>query len=345
VLGGLAVVVGALALDAPDRLATDVTLGVPFVPFGTSTSRLATPIGVVALVLLVLWLADMVPRAWPLLRRADLPGALLLGVALGCVVVTFAASDPERQVVGPAGWLLLPLAAVALAGYLWRHRTAATPLVARGVVGSRAGVALVVSALAGVVLVAVVVDVPVLARLTYTSSETVAAFVLVRFLVAVPLGALLGGWSLRRLGDGLVTLAGLVVAGAGLLLMSRWGDGALGAPSATVVLMAVGLGVGLAVAPVNNAALTAAPAGAQGTASALVVMCRMVGMVVGLALLTAIGLHRYYATVAALPDQGDTRALVSAGVVQVQTVFAGAAVAALLGAVASAGLGLRRLDD
>jgi hypothetical protein len=109
--------------------------------------------------------------------------------------------------------------------------------------------------------------------------------------------------------------------------------------------LAVGLGVGLAVAPVNNAALAAAPIGAQGTASALVVMCRMVGMVVGLSLLTAIGLHRYYATVAALPDQGDTHALVSAGVVQVQTVFAGAAVAALLGAAASAGLGLRRLDD
>jgi MFS family permease len=345
VVGALALVTGALALDAPDRLATDVTLGVPFVPFGSSTSRLTTPIGVVALVLLVLWLAVTVPRAWSLLRRADLPGALLLGGALGCVVLTFAASDPQRQVVGAAGWLLLPLAAVALAGYLWRHRTAASPLVARGVVRSRAGVALVVSALAGVVLVAVVVDVPVLARLTYTSSETVAAFVLVRFLVAVPLGALLGGWSLRRLGDGLVALTGLGVAGAGLLLMSRWGEGTLAAPSATAVLLAVGLGVGLAVAPVNNAALAAAPIGAQGTASALVVMCRMVGMVVGLSLLTAIGLHRYYATVAALPDQGDTHALVSAGVVQVQTVFAGAAVAALLGAAASAGLGLRRLDD
>ncbi len=65
VLGGLALVAGALALDAPDRLATDVTLGLPFVPFGTSTSRLATPIGVVALVLLVLWLAVTAPRAWP----------------------------------------------------------------------------------------------------------------------------------------------------------------------------------------------------------------------------------------------------------------------------------------
>jgi hypothetical protein len=89
--------------------------------------------------------------------------------------------------------------------------------------------------------------------------------------------------------------------------------------------------------------LAAAPAEAHGVASALVVVARMVGMVVGLALLTAIGLRRYYATVAALPDQTDAAALVDAGVVQVQTVFLGAAVAALLAAVVSLGLGVRQV--
>jgi hypothetical protein len=68
----------------------------------------------------------------------------------------------------------------------------------------------------------------------------------------------------------------------------------------------------------------------------------MIGMVVGLALLTALGLHRYYGAVAALPDQTDPDALVSAGLVQVQTMFAGAAVAAGLGALTSLRLGLRR---
>jgi MFS family permease len=341
-VGTLALVTGALAVAAPASLANSVTLGVPFVPFGDSTSRILTPIGTVAAALALLWLALEAPRWWPLLRRADLLGAVLLGLALGSVVLTFAASDPEREVVGPFGYAALPAGAVALALYLWRHRAAAEPLVARGIVRGRARAALVVSLLAGAALVAVVVDVPVLARLTLTSSETVAAFVLVRFLVAVPIGALLGGWSLRRLGDGLVSGVGLALACVGLLVMSGWGDGSLDRPSATVVLVLVGLGLGLAIAPVNNAAIADSPPEAHGTASSLVVVSRMVGMVVGLALLTAIGLHRYYETVAALPDPTDTRALVDAGLVQVQTVFAGAAVAALLGAVASVGLGLRR---
>ena len=342
VLGLCALLVTGLALAAPQRLVTDISLGVPFVPFGESTSRLVTPIGVVGLVILLLWLVVSAPGWWRVLGRADLPGAVLLAVALGSVVLTFAASDPEREVVGPLGLALLPLGALAFALYLWRHRRASEPLIARGVVRGRARYALLVSVFVGAALVSVVVDVPVLARLTLTDSQTEAALVLVRFLVAVPVGALLGGWSLRRLGDGAVSGAGLASAAVGLFLMSRWGEGSLDNFSATVVLALVGLGIGLALAPVNNAALAAAPDDAHGVASALVVVARMVGMVVGLALLTAIGLHRYYDTVAALPDQTDTTALVAAGVVQVQTVFTGAAVAALLGAFASIGLGLRR---
>lgn len=342
VLGLLALAVTVLALAAPQRLVTDISLGVPFVPFEGSTSRLATPIGVVALVLVLAWFTASARGWWQVLGRADLLGALLLGVALGSVVLTFAASDPEREVVGPWGFALLPLGALAFGLYVWRHRRAAEPLIARGVVRGRARFALLVSVFVGAALVSVVVDVPVLARLTLTDSQTEAALVLVRFLVAVPVGALLGGWSLRRLGDGVVSGVGLALAAVGLFAMSRWGEGSLDGFSATVVLALVGLGIGLALAPVNNAALAAAPDDAHGVASALVVVARMVGMVVGLALLTAIGLHRYYETVAALPDQTDTKALAAAGIVQVQTVFTGAAVAALLGALASIGLGLNR---
>lgn len=338
----LAVGAGWLALAAPAVLATSVTWGVPFVPFGGSTSRLATPIGVVAVVLAVAAVGAWLWSGREVLRRADLLGALLLGGALGCIVLTFAASDPEKEVVGPLGFALLPVAVVLAVLYLLHHRRARDPLVPRGVVVGRTRWALLVSLCVGVALVAVIVDVPLLARLVHTESETVAAFVLVRFLVAVPVGALLGGWSLRWLGDGLVSGVGLALAAVGLVSMSTWGRGSLDHWSSTVVLALVGFGIGLALAPVNNAALADSPADAHGTASALVVVARMIGMVVGLALLTAIGLHQYYAAIAALPDQTDGQALLDAAVVQVEWVFRGAAVAALAGALASLALGLRR---
>ena len=269
-------------------------------------------------------------------------GALLLGGALGCVVLTFAAAEPETEVVGPLGFALLPLAALLAVAYAVHHRRSPSPLVPRGLVRGRLVWALVVSLLVGVALVAIIVDVPLLARLVHTSSQTEAALVLVRFLVAVPVGALAGGWALRRLGNGVVSAFGLALVASGLAVMTTWGQGSLDQTSATVVLAATGLGIGLTLAPVNDAALAEAPHDAHGTASALVVVSRMVGMVVGVALLTAIGLHQYYGAVAALPDPTDTDALKDAAVVQVTWVFRGAAVAAGLGAVASLALGLRR---
>jgi MFS family permease len=360
VLSLLTITAGLLALVAPAGLANRVTLGLPFVPFA-GTSRLATPMGVLALLLLLaaLWSLALTgapgmsgrsstdrgsgPSAW---RRVDLPGALCVAVALSSLVLTFASADPEREVVGSLGWALVPLGLLAIAAYLWRHRSARDPLLPRGLTTAGAGAsrisglvgAVTVSLLAGVALVAIVVDVPLLARLTMTGSQTTSALVLVRFLVAVPVGAFLGGWLLRRLGPAVLAATGLVLAGVGLLAMSGWGRGSLQSWSATAVLLMVGLGLGLAIAPVNSAALSAARPDAHGVVSALVVLARMVGMILGLGLLTAIGLHRYYGTVAALADQSNTAALTVAGVVQAQTVFLGAAVAAFLAAVVSLAL-------
>lgn len=342
VLAALTTLVLGLALVAPDPLVTSVELGVPFVPLGGSASRLATPVGLAGLALLVALLAVVGRGAWPVLRRADLLGALLVGGALGCVVLTFAASEPEREVVGPLGYALLPVAAGLVVAYLWHHRRSGSPLVPRGLVRGRLTWALVVSALVGVALVAVVVDVPLLARLVHTSSQTEAALVLVRFLVAVPVGALAGGWALRVAGPGLVAGTGLALTAVGLAVMTTWGRGSLEELASTLVLALTGLGIGLALAPVNDAALAEASHETHGTASALVVVARMVGMVVGVALLTAIGLRQYYEEVGALADPSDVEALRDAAVLQVAWVFRGAAVAAALGAVASLALGLRR---
>jgi hypothetical protein len=329
----------ALALVAPERLVTDVTLGVPFIPL-VDGSRVLTPVGLIGVGLLVLLAAVTAPRWWPVLRQADLVGAVLIAVALGSLILSFATSDPEREVLGPLGLALLPVGAAAAVAFAWWHRRAQNPLIPRRVVHGRGVRAQVVSLLVGVALVAVIVDVPLLARLTVTDDETRAALVLVRFLLAVPVGALLGGVALRGLGDGLVAAVGLAMAAVGLFGMSRWGLHSLEqVVPTTLLLVVVGLGVGLAIAPVNNAALADAPPDGHGVASSLVIVARMVGMVVGLALLTSIGLNRYFEAARHLPDPLDTEALIGAAIVQVQTVFLGGAVAALVGAMVALTLG------
>ncbi|WP_342352044.1 MFS transporter [Ornithinimicrobium cerasi] len=342
-VGVVAVALTTLALWAPEVLTTSVALGGPFVPFDpASGSRAMTPVGLVAALAWVL-LTVLTARAWlPLLLRADLLGATLVATALGALVLTFSSADPETEVLGPWGLWLLPLGALAVVGFLVRQRTAAAPLVPRGVVRRRVWPALLVSLLVGASIVAVVVDVPLLSRLTQDTDETDAALVLVRFLVAVPVGAVLGGWLLRRVGPAVVAAPGLALAAVSILAMARWERATLEDVLATTLpLLGAGLGVGLAIAPVNDAALADARDDGHGTVSSLVVVARMVGMVVGLALLTSLGLRRFHQEVAVLPDPSDTDAMLDAAVVQVQTVLTGAGVAAAAAALVALLLGMR----
>ncbi|MEU4194302.1 MFS transporter [Kribbella sp. NPDC026611] len=349
VVGVLACIALGLTLTAPDRLASGVTLGLPFVPF-TGTSRLLTPIGVAALVLALAWLGLVLwqtrGRLTGVLRQVDLVGALLLALALAGVVLAFATADPERELMSPAGpWLLVGAAVFAVAFVLWQRRTSAA-IIPRGLLAAApAWGSLLVSFLIGCALIAALVDVPVFARTTQGGGQLAAALVLLRFLIALPIGAVVGGWLTRRYGLGLITGAGLALSGAMFLAMTFWSRTALDHWPATVVLLVCGFGFGLALSPVNTAMLGATPADSHGLVSALVVVARMVGMLVGVSALTAIGLRRYFAIADGIksPNElcpstpGNCRpfldALRDAAVSQVHAIFAGAAVCAILAAV------------
>lgn len=342
-VGVIAAALVWLALDAPAVLAESIQWwGAAFVPYGDHTARLFTPIGVWASIAIVLAVLLSARYWWPVLRQVDLLGALLMAIFLGCIVLTFSTTNPETAVVGPMGLWLLPVAAIAAVAFVLRQRTSTTPLVPAGTVVGRVIPALIASVLVGASLVAVIVDVPLLARLTTDGGQTDAALVLVRFLLAVPLGALAGGYLLRHTGPAQIASVGLVVAGAGLLIMSRWGFGALESLASWPVLILVGLGFGAAIAPVNDAALADAGEEAHGVVSSLVVVARMIGMVVGVALLTAIGLHRFFNEVGRL-SHPTVKQLAEAGVVQSQTVFLGAGILALLAAAVSWALGRARI--
>lgn len=110
--------------------------------------------------------------------------------------------------------------------------------------------------------------------------------------------------------------------------MAQWGPQSLDGFASNVPLVLGGLGFGLALAPVNAAILSTTPDDTHGLASALVVVARMVGMLVGISVLTTWGLHQLHAEHAAHPDLG----FVELAIVQEQSVFTGAAVAAVLAA-------------
>ena len=275
----------------------------------TGDSAWLSPLALTAAVLLVGGaLAGGVRARGSLPARADVDvlGVLLLGGALAGVVLTFAGAETTRSVVDDRWPLYLSVGARRRA----RVRRPAAPVPGRRWYraallrprGARAAVA--ANALVGVALVAVVVDVPVFARVTrFPTSQLGAALVLLEFLAALPVGALAGGWligrpcGLRGVGcrrepwPGVASRSPPSRSRATL----RWDARALYGAPAQLLLVAAGLGFGLAVAPLNAVLLAVTEAPAHGIASALAVLARTMGMLVGLSVLTAVGLRVFEA--------------------------------------------------
>ena len=342
---------GALVFLQPPALLRDLTWGELFVPW-SGDGRWATPIGTVAVVTALLFVVRTLTASRPLVdvrawrgiaREADLTGALLLAAALSGIVLAFATADPRVEVFSDRGLLYLAGGAVAAVVFGLHLRRSDNPIIPTGALRRPpAWGSLAVSFFVGAALIAALIDIPIFARTTiYADSQLMAALVLVRFLVALPVGAVLGGYLTGRLPAGVVTALGMACAAVGFVWMSSWHLETLESATATLPLVIGGFGFGLALAPVNAAVLASTDHGVHGLATASVVVARMVGMLVGISALTTIGLRRYYAEQHDMPGvrevcDGKSRCdeftllLKEAGIAQEHTVFLGAAVCAVI---------------
>jgi MFS family permease len=358
VLAVLALAGLSLVMLAPTSLVQDVELGRAYLPV-TGSSRWLTPLALVTFGLAALLLLRIATarhplvawRSWPALaRETDLWGALLLTIGLGAVIVTFASAEPESAAVSPGAPFLVPVAVLAFIGFALRQRAAEQPLVPRGALTARpAWGAIVVSFFVGAALIAALVDIPFFARLTvHRDSQLDAALVLVKFLVALPVGALLGGWLLRKVPAHVLTSVAMVMSAVAFWHMSTWDATALDQQVETLSLVLGGLGFGLAIAPVNAVLLAHTADAVHGVASALLIVARMVGMLLGISALTTIGLRAFYNASDKIPPvaelcgadstlcQAYRDAARDAAITQLHAVFVGAAVCAVIAAVLAA---------
>ena len=107
------------------------------------------------------------------------------------MILAFATADPKVQVFSDqGGWYLLG-SAIATVAFVLHLRRAEAPLLPPGAMRrTPAWGSLLVSFFVGAALIAALIDIPLFARTTiYRDSQLMAALVLVRFLVALPVGA------------------------------------------------------------------------------------------------------------------------------------------------------------
>lgn len=266
------------------------------------------PVGIVALALA--WAAS---AGWETPRRRaalDVPGGVLFGVALatGLVALTLLGATPAAADAIEPGTLTAVLTGVAIVATLLAIvRAVRTPDPFLDPALFRSGTfsaATLVSLLTGYAFATAIIGGAVFVdRVLYGGPDEQRA-ALGALAGATAVGALVAGFLVRGLGYRVVTVAGLALSVAGLGVMSGWtADTGLG--TVAVSLGAFGLGFGLSVTPRSAAAVEAAGRAAYGTASSVVTVARMIGMAIGLAILTAYGsttIDRLSADVYATPD-------------------------------------------
>ena len=230
----------------------------------------------------------------------DWASAALLGLGLGLLVVALYPDDPDHRATSglflPAGALSL----VVLGLYGWRQVRRLEPLIPRELLYSRrfTGVS-VANLLIGVALMVALVDVPVLGRLVFNLDQLASGLLLTQFLVGIPIGAVIGGFLSGRLGSRPMAVFGMLLSAASFIQMSGWHANELtlhlgGVRQVDVALGACGLGFGIVIAPLTAAVLELTRAQSHGLATSLVVLARTMGMLIGLAALTAFGLYRFH---------------------------------------------------
>ena len=253
--------------------------------------------------------------------RLDLVGAALAAGFLGGLVVALS-DDPAEPRPALVTIALLSVAIACLIIFILVERRTPHALVHPALFRDRRLIAAVIaSTLGGVALIVAMVDVPLFAATALGQTAAEGALLLLRLTICLPIGALLGGVLTRRLGRAPAAALGFAIAASGLLGASRWTTN-VDDTTLTASLAAVGLGLGLIVVPLTDAALDALGPERTATGAGLVVIFRLVGMTVGIAALTSFGLGRFQELAAAyplpLPVPGETAAEINARVVAYQ---------------------------
>ena len=141
--------------------------------------------------------------------KVDVVGGALLAAALALLVVGLYSPDPKVSALPEWALPVLIGSGVAfLAFILWESRAKTRLIKPEGVRFVPFFAALAASLAAGAALMVTLVNIELLGQGVLQMNKADAVFLLSRFLVALPIGAVIGGWLATRFGDRIIAVAG-----------------------------------------------------------------------------------------------------------------------------------------
>ncbi len=247
------------------------------------------------LALTVLFFRD---RSTPVRVPLDWRGAILAMLGLTLLTVGIARDEIMSGLIVA---VLIIAALVVLAAFVAVERRTAAPLMNLNMFRRQEfSAGNLASLLVGAGLIVPMVNLPLYAATVLERDALGGGLLLIQMTMAIPVGAIVGGFAASRIGNATIVSTGAALAGLGLLLASRWGI----SPGDTVMtrdLLIAGAGFGLVIAPLTGVVVAGAGRDNAGVGAAMVSISRLLGMMIALASLTPWALRRFNAAASTLP--------------------------------------------
>ncbi len=264
------------------------------------------PISLIALVITLIVL-----RRTPQTRAGgtfDVLGTALITGALTCLVIglganieiaTTTSSFDELGGLPSSAPILLLGALIMFALFVWWELRLKYPVfdlrrfARRGIAAGS-----VTNLFVGFCLMIGLVSVPILVNIRLEDSSQLArgaydvGILLSALTVPMALAAIPGGWLSERIGSHRTAFIGLLLAGIGFALIWQTWTYEVTNEIVALEMILVGVGLGLTFSPISASVINSADADSLGSASALVIIMRLLGMTIGISLLTAFASQR-----------------------------------------------------
>ena len=247
------------------------------------------------LVAALVWrVPDEVPdRSFPL----DWRSALLVALGMASLVTGLAR---DRTMPTALTVALVCVGLAALASFVMVQRYAANPLVDVRLFAGRVFASCnLTSLIIGAGLIVPMVNVPLFAGTVLERDALGGGLLLLRMMLLIPVGAVLGALLAARLGERTVVSVGAVLSGVGLWLAAGWTSDPAEV-TLTRDLVVAGFGFGLVIAPLTASVIRVAGSSKAGAAAGLITVARLLGMMLALATLTPWALGRFNRAVAGI---------------------------------------------
>ena len=144
----------------------------------------------------------------------------------------------------------------------------------------------------GAALIISMVTIPLMVNTVLSGTSLEGGLILMRMTIAIPIGAVMGGWLSKHFDLRIPAISGLIFCFVALLFMSRWNE-LIGDPLMSYHLLVAGFGFGLMIAPITTSAINNSSTQYQGSAAGIISSSRFLGMTFGIAALSAWGSQRF----------------------------------------------------